>query len=203
MAKKNLKTSIEAIRRRDLVEAAYQTFLEHGLSGMTMARIGERAGMSHGIVNYYFKTKDALLSAVVRKANFLIMEDTARRLRLAATPRARISAIICANFTEDLFTRDIARAWVSYYAAIGNNPDFERLQHVVDRRLISNLMHELRQLTSPERASKTALNIALLLEGLWLRRARSSSGNTAEAAIALLEAYVDQSISRLEDGGAT
>lgn len=203
MVKKNLKTSIEAIRRRDLVEAAYQTFLEHGLSGMTMARIGERAGMSHGIVNYYFKSKDALLSAVVRKANFLIMEDTARRLRLVATPRARISAIICANFTDDLFTRDIARAWVSYYSAIGNNPDFERLQHVVDRRLISNLMHELRQLTTPERARKTALNIALLLEGLWLRRARSTSGNTAEPAIALLEAYVDQSISRPEDGGAT
>lgn len=203
MVKKNLKTSIEAIRRRDLVEAAYQTFLEYGLSGMTMARIGERAGMSHGIVNYYFKSKDALLSAVVRKANFLIMEDTARRLRLATTPRARISAIIRANFTDDLFTRDIARAWVSYYAAIGHNPDFERLQHVVDRRLISNLMHELRQLTTPEQARKTALNVALLLEGLWLRRARSSTGNTAEAATSLLEAYVDQSIGRPDDGGAT
>src|SRR6476661_600646 len=98
------KTSIETIRRHDLVEAAYLTFLEHGLSGMTMARIGERAGMSHGIVNYYFKTKDQLLSAVVRKANFLIMQDTARRLRLATTPRERISAIIAANFTDDLFT---------------------------------------------------------------------------------------------------
>ena len=71
----------------DLVEAAYLTFLEHGFNGMTMARIGERAGMSHGIVNYYFKSKDELLSAVVRKANFLIMQDTARRLRLATTPR--------------------------------------------------------------------------------------------------------------------
>lgn len=201
MTKKNLKTSIEAIRRRDLVEAAYQTFLEHGLSGMTMARIGERAGMSHGIVNYYFKSKDALLSAVVRKANFLIMQDTARRLHLAKTPRDRISAIIRANFTEDLFTRDIARAWVSYYAAIGQNPDFERLQHAVDRRLISNLMHELRQLTAPEQAAKTATNLSLLLEGLWLRRARSSVGITAEAAIALLEACVDQSISGRGDGG--
>lgn len=39
MAKKNLKTSIETIRRRDLVEAAYQTFLAHGLSSMTIAGI--------------------------------------------------------------------------------------------------------------------------------------------------------------------
>ena len=41
-----LKTSIEKIRRQDLVRAAYRTFLEHGLGGMTMARIGERTGMS-------------------------------------------------------------------------------------------------------------------------------------------------------------
>jgi TetR/AcrR family transcriptional repressor of bet genes len=59
-----LKTSIEKIRRQDLVRAAYRTFLEHGLNGMTMARIGERAGMSHGIVNYYFKSKDELLDAM-------------------------------------------------------------------------------------------------------------------------------------------
>lgn len=201
MSKKKLKTSIETIRRRDLVEAAYQTFLEHGLSGMTMARIGERAGMSHGIVNYYFKSKDALLSAVVRKANFLIMEDTARLLRHAQSARARISAIIQANFAEDLFTRDIARAWVSYYSAIGQNPDFERLQNVVDRRLSSNLMHELRQLTTPERARKIATNIALLIEGLWLRRGRSSVDISAEWAISILEAHVDQSISRPKDGG--
>jgi len=55
-----MKTSIEKIRRRDLVKAAYQTFLEYGLSGTTVARIGARAGMSHGIVNYYFKSKDHL-----------------------------------------------------------------------------------------------------------------------------------------------
>ena len=89
-----VRTSIEQIRRRDLVEAAYLTFLEHGMQGLTMARIGERAGMSHGIVNYYFKSKDALVSAVVRKANFMIMQDTARRLRAAHTPRERVSAII-------------------------------------------------------------------------------------------------------------
>lgn len=202
MAKKNLKTSIETIRRRDLVEAAYQTFLAHGLSGMTMARIGERAGMSHGIVNYYFKSKDALLSAVVRKANFLIMEDTARRLRLAQTPRERISAIISANFTEDLFTCDIARAWVSYYSAIGHNPEFERLQNAVDRRLSSNLMHELRQLIEPERARNATLGIALLIDGLWLRRARTTDAIDAKAAIQCLETYVGQSIDRSGRGGA-
>jgi TetR/AcrR family transcriptional repressor of bet genes len=194
MGMRNGKTRIEQIRRRDLIDAAYFTFLEHGLKGMTMARIGERAGMSHGIVNYYFTSKDALLSAVVRKANLLIMQDTARRLKLARTPRQRVSAIIASNFTGDLFTRDTARAWVSYYAAIGQHPEFERLQHVVDARLISNLMHALGQLTDRECATRIARGVALFIDGLWLRRARADNEAEATAAIAELEAFVDREL---------
>jgi TetR/AcrR family transcriptional repressor of bet genes len=163
---------------------------------MTMARIGERAGMSHGIVNYYFTSKDALLSAVVRKANFLIMQDTARRLRLTETPRLRVSAIIASNFTGDLFTRDTARAWVSYYAAIGQHPEFERLQHVVDARLASNLIHALTQLTDRDCAARIARGVALFIDGLWLRRARSNGEAEDAAAIAELEEFVDRELAR-------
>ena len=52
MKNRAVRTSIEKTRRQDLVKAAHLTFLKHGMQGMTMARIGERAGMSHGIVNY-------------------------------------------------------------------------------------------------------------------------------------------------------
>lgn len=185
------RTSIELIRRRDLIEAAYQTFLEHGFNGMTMARIGERAGMSHGIVNYYFKSKDELVSAVVRKANFLIMQDTARRLRAATSPRERVSAVIAGNFPDKLFTRDIARAWVSYYAALGQHRDLDRMQRVVDVRLARNLMHALRQIVDRDRAELVADYIAVLIDGYWLRHTKSHDPVDAATAIARIEDFVD------------
>ncbi len=185
------RTSIELIRRRDLIEAAYQTFLEHGFNGMTMARIGERAGMSHGIVNYYFKSKDELVSAVVRKANFLIMQDTARRLRIATSPRERVSAVIAGNFPDNLFTRDIARAWVSYYAALGQHRDLDRMQRVVDERLARNLMHALKQIVDRERAKLVADYIAVLIDGYWLRHTKSHDPVDAATAIARIEDFVD------------
>jgi TetR/AcrR family transcriptional repressor of bet genes len=187
-----VRTSIEKIRRRDLVEAAYLTFLDHGMQGMTMARIGERAGMSHGIVNYYFKSKDELLSVVVRKANFQIMENALRGLKVAGSPRERVSAVVRANFPDDLFTRDVARAWVSYYALIGNNPAFERLQNVVDRRLYRNLNHALKQITDDAAAHDIAVAIAVMIDGLWLRHAKSSDAMDAVSAIRLVECFVDQ-----------
>lgn len=185
------RTSIEAIRRRDLIEAAYLTFLDHGFGGMTIARIGERAGMSHGIVNYYFKSKDELVSAVVRKANFLIMEDTAKRLRAARTPRERVSAVIAGNFPAALFTRDIARAWVSYYAVIGQYAELDRMQRVVDQRLTSNLVHALAQIASRDKARAIAAHIAVMIDGLWLRHAKSNDPVDAARAVALIEDYVD------------
>ena len=188
---KVVRTSIEKIRRRDLVDAAYLTFLDHGMKGMTMARIGERAGMSHGIVNYYFKSKDELLSAVVRKANFLIMQEAVRRLRQARSPRERLSAIVAANFPENLFTREIARAWVSYYAMIGQHAEFERLQNAVDSRLSRNLSHALKQLTSDGDAGRIAASVALLIDGFWLRHAKSNDQMDAQSAISHIEAFLD------------
>lgn len=190
--RRQLKSSIERIRRADLIEAAYLTFLEHGLSGMTMARIGERAGMSHGIVNYYFRGKDELLSAVVRRANFAIIADRARRLRVAQTPRERLSATIATSFSAELFTTEIARAWVGYYAEIGRRPDFERLQNAVDNRLVSNLLYDLRKLAPAQPAREIAIAVALLMDGLWLRRAKTSDDIGPDAAIRLIETQVDQ-----------
>jgi TetR/AcrR family transcriptional repressor of bet genes len=195
-----VRTSIEAIRRRELIDAAYLTFLDHGLSGMTMARIGERAGMSHGIVNYYFRSKDELLSAVIRKAAFLIMKETAEELRKATTPRERVSAVIRANFQPDLFTREVAQAWVSFYAVSGQRPAFERLQSAMDRRVHSNLVHALRQLAPPRDAHRMATGAAVWIDGLWLRHAKSSDALTGAAAIALVEECIDAELARLRAG---
>jgi TetR/AcrR family transcriptional repressor of bet genes len=191
-----LRTSIEKIRRRDLVEAAFQTFLEHGMGGMTVARIGERAGMSHGIVNYYFKNKDALLSAVVRHANCLIMRKVIALLKAASTPRERISAVIAGNFPPELFTKETASAWVTFYGEVPDHPDFEKLQNAVYRRLRSNLIHDLKKLVSEKDAERIALGISVWIDGLWMRCAMDRQGLTPEEAIRTINDYVDVFLER-------
>jgi TetR/AcrR family transcriptional regulator, transcriptional repressor of bet genes len=191
-----LRTSIEKIRRRDLVEAAFQTFLEHGMGGMTVARIGERAGMSHGIVNYYFKNKDALLSAVVRHANCLIMRRVIALVRSAGTPRERLSAVIAGNFPPELFTKETASAWVTFYGAVPDHPDFEKLQNAVYRRLHSNLIFDLKKLVSEQDAEQIALGISVWIDGLWMRCAMDRQGLSPDEAIRAINDYVDVYLER-------
>ncbi|MFT3989284.1 transcriptional regulator BetI [Aestuariivirga sp.] len=190
------RTRIDMARRQQLIEAAYQTFLEHGINGMTMARIGERAGMSHGIVNYYFKTKTELLSAVIRKANALILQETSGRLRGLDDPRARISAVINAFFASHFFTREVARAWVSYYASIALVAEFERMQAMMDRRLTSNLCHALRQLIPPERVKPAAFCIHMMIDGTWLHHARTSEKLDGHSVVSNIEDYVDMLVAQ-------
>jgi TetR/AcrR family transcriptional repressor of bet genes len=189
-----MRTSIEKIRRRDLVEAAFQTFLGHGMSGTTVARIGEQAGMSHGIVNYYFKSKDQLLSAVIRHAFALIMRQAILNMRSAKSPRERISAIISGNFSEDLFNRETAAAWISFYAEVATRPEFERLQDIFYQRLRSNLLFDLKKLTTPEDAERIALGISVWIDGIWLRCAMKKQGVDREAAVRAIEDYVDTAL---------
>jgi TetR/AcrR family transcriptional repressor of bet genes len=197
-----MKTSIEKVRRRDLVEAAFQTFLDHGISGTTVARIGQQAGMSHGIVNYYFKSKDQLLSAVIRHAFRLITREIVRLLKAAETPRGRVSAVIAGNFMGELFNRETAAAWISFYAEVAANPEFERLQDMFYRRLQSNLMDALGQLTDPPAAEQIALGVSVWIDGLWLRSAMKRQGMDRLAAIRAIERYVDTALAEAQRGSS-
>ncbi|MFO1088514.1 MAG: transcriptional regulator BetI [Hyphomicrobiales bacterium] len=190
------RTSIEAIRRRELIEAAYSVFVTDGLDRMTMARIGERAGMSRGIVNYYFKSKTDLLAAVMRKSMFIVFADTAKFLREATTPRERLSAVVRANLIPNGFTQDAARAWFSFYSLLGNEPEFDRMQTIFDVRTLNNYRHALRALVPPEEVDRVAVTIATLVDGLWVRQTRVGRPMTMDAAIAVVEGAVDAEIAR-------
>ena len=49
-----------------LLAAARQLIVESGVRSLTLARVGERAGYSRGIVTHHFGSKQALLGAVAR-----------------------------------------------------------------------------------------------------------------------------------------
>jgi TetR/AcrR family transcriptional repressor of bet genes len=102
-----------------------------------------------------------------------------------------VSAVIAGNFPDKLFTRDIARAWVSYYAALGQHRDLDLMQRVVDVRLARNLMHALKQIVNQERAELVADYIAVLIDGYWLRHTKSHDPVDAATAIARIEDFVD------------
>jgi len=61
-------------RRRDFIEAAYQTILEEGLAKTTVRAVAERAGYTTGALVHYFADKDELIRHVLEENGKAVRE---------------------------------------------------------------------------------------------------------------------------------
>lgn len=179
------RASIVDIRRSELVQAAHRVFKIHGLSGMTTGRICKEAGMSPGILSYYFKGKEEVLFDVVRYNNRILMEDIIKRLRQAETKWQRLMAIIEGNFPDHAFERNTANAWLSVCAEATTHSGFGRLQYIFYKRLRSNLANAFDGTIDADLAQKIILGVGVMIDGLWLRKAADYPITRQEAVVAV------------------
>jgi TetR/AcrR family transcriptional regulator, fatty acid metabolism regulator protein len=83
-----------ADRRVDLVRAAYRLFGEKGVHRVPLEEIAVSAGLSKGLVIYYFKTKENLVLATMRWALDATAERVRQAMGKAATPHGKVLAMI-------------------------------------------------------------------------------------------------------------
>ena len=186
------RTRIEDLRRGELISAAHRVFMQDGLSGLTTARICAAAGMSPGILSYYFSGKDEVLYAMVRMNNRALAQDVVARLRGARTRWDRLEAIVEGNFPAAFYTRNVATAWLSVCAASVRNDRFARLQRLFHSRLASNLVSVFGDIVPiPERAL-LILSIAAQIDGLWLRKSTDPDLDRARAVEVVLRSVMAQ-----------
>ena len=55
------KTGMEPVRRAEAINAALECICEVGFDSLTLEMVARKAGLSKGIVAYYFKTKQQLI----------------------------------------------------------------------------------------------------------------------------------------------
>lgn len=175
------KVGMEPIRRAALVEA---TIVEIGTAGtldVTVSQIAKRAGVSSALAHHYFGSKERIFLAAMRSV--LTEYGAAVRIALAtaATPRARLEAVIAAGFGVQNFRREVIAAWLNFYVLASTSEEARRLLAVYRRRLHSNLVHDLRPLVG-DHAPTIAERIAGLIDGLYLRAALSDRGVSGERA---------------------
>jgi len=186
-----MRKRISDIRRQELAEATFLTLQEHGVKGTTVQRVSERAGMSHGLVHHYFKTKADMLEAAVRLTNARITVEVIRLLREAKSPRERIAAVVEGNFAPSVYTREIAQAWASCAGEAAFNERFARIIRMIQRRLVSNLLYDLRKLLPEKDAVLMATGIAMMIDGGWLKCALATTHLDREEAMAPIWHYLE------------
>lgn len=190
------RIGMEPQRRRALISAAIEAIHARGMGQVTMGEIARRAGVSAALAHHYFGGKDQLLLATMRHLLTELGEEIQTRLAAAATPQERVSAVISGNFAACQFRPAVISSWLAFYVQAQTDPEARRLLRIYTRRLESNLLHALRDLTSRERAAEIAETAAALIDGLWIRRSLAEEDPDPAGAAALVERAVFAALGR-------
>ena len=102
------------------------------------------------------------------------------------------------NFSAAQFRPAVISAWLAFYVQAQNDPEARRLLRIYRRRLESNLLHPLRELTTRDHALRVAETAAALIDGLWIRRSLADGNPDPEGAAALVEDAVFEALRRAD-----
>ncbi len=183
------KVGMEPIRKEALVRA---TIVEIGRTGsldVTVSQIAKRAGMSSALAHHYFGSKEQIFLAAMRHVLSLYGAEVRGALAMAGGPRDRLRAILTASFAALNFRREVIGAWLNFYVLAQTQPEARRLLKIYQRRLHTNLVHDLKQLIGP-RAPGVADGLASLIDGVYIRQALRDGVPDGQAAAAMALNYL-------------
>ena len=184
------KVGQEPIRRAALVSATISEIGRAGSLDVTVGQIAKSAGMSTALAHYYFDSKSALFLAAMRHVLGEFGNSVRRGLRTASTPKERLAAIVDASLDREQFAEHVVSAWLVFYVEAQRSPDAARLLRIYARRLHSNLVHELRQLTGAD-APRIARGVGAMIDGIYIRHALQESGSEYRDAGHLVHEYLE------------
>lgn len=90
----NRPTFTEAARRRQLIECAIETIATQGYAQASLAQIAKRAGISKGIIIYYFKSREALVEQIVTEIYTAAVQAVSPQITAQPTVQLRLQAYI-------------------------------------------------------------------------------------------------------------
>ena len=161
-------------RRLQLNEATIDSLATRGYSETTMADVADGAGLSRGIVNFHFQSKEQLLVETLQ-----MLADEYREVwqkALAKTGEGtvkRLLAMISADFDPAVCNRKKIAVWYAFWGEAKSRPTYMRLcadRDTVYFDAMVAVCQELIQQGGYEGldARMVAQGMAALTDGLWL-----------------------------------
>jgi TetR/AcrR family transcriptional repressor of bet genes len=158
------RASLKKIRRLELRKAAYEVACQYGVSGLTLERVADHAGISKGVIHHYFDSKHHLVEYATRYAHSIFRRAMREKIKKARTPSERLWAVVEASFLPEVLTPEFSRMWFDTL----NDKRLSYLFDIYRHREWSNLIFALKQLANPKEATDIAYAITNIYDGYWV-----------------------------------
>jgi AcrR family transcriptional regulator len=162
-------------RREALVDAVFRCVVDYGLEDTTTSVIAAEAGVSRGVIHYYFKDKLALFEAAFERV-LDGFEESLRRHPIDPTlpPAEQLRALVRLGLPVTETSRERTTFWVQFMAARTREPALRELNGRHVARWLAFLRERLEAMRAggalPPGADTTAMATAILAfsDGLGL-----------------------------------
>jgi AcrR family transcriptional regulator len=193
------RTADHALRRAQISAAVRALIAESGLDAVTVARTAAAAGISVGLVQHYFRSKDDMLLHAFEEVSAEVAERVAAVIRDGARHERSIADVLLDALDQHLPLDERRRAEYrvvrSFAGRSLDNPDLARVEASTAAALRGEIVRGVRNGTEcgevePGTDAETAaVRIAAVLEGLATQVYRREPGS-ADRARAVLRAEV-------------
>jgi AcrR family transcriptional regulator len=129
-------------RAYELVRSAYQVITRQGSHRLSLQDVADQAGVSKGMVLYYFKSKEHLFLVTMRWALERTEARIRRRIAGVADPQEVVAALIDAVFVGPEQNRDFYLLYLDLIEHAARVPSFGRLSGMA-HGIINGLYEEV------------------------------------------------------------
>lgn len=166
------KVNVKDKRRQQLIEANIASIAKRGYTETTIAHVSQGAGMSRGIVNFYFSTKESMMQETLK----FLLEDYAALWQEAAReegakPAERLKALIAAHFHKSWCNPKRLAVWSAFLGHAGTHIDYRKQLMKSDAEILGALETLLAESLSggaAENAGAFALSLHAMIRGAWV-----------------------------------
>ena len=110
------RVGVEGLRRAQVIQAVRKCVAEGGIHGATVRAVAAKAGVSTGILNYYFESRDQLIEETLHDACERLLATYSELSIRPENPLAKLQILINSALPLSPDDREFSIFWVDYWA---------------------------------------------------------------------------------------
>ncbi len=172
--KSNIRSKGKETSNLKLINSAIQSISKRGINETTVSSVSQGAGLSQGIVNFHFKSKELLLIETLKYISNEYLEAFQKRIKNSGNdPCKKIVSIIENDFDENICNSDKIAVWYTFFSEVKFKPVYSQICKERDEYYTNVVYSIFKELINNEKnnnlsAKKLTSSLSAMTMGLWL-----------------------------------
>ena len=173
-AKNTKRTASRRQRRQQLIDATMKCIARKGMSGTTLGDVAKEAGLSQGIVNLHFESKENLLNETLRCIADDYKSQFNRTLEKSGPDASsKLHALMELDLRPSILDRRKLAVWFAFWGEVKSRPRYREVCEQSDEyydEVLNSLCEEIIKDGDYKNISPAAVATVLtsVTNGMWL-----------------------------------